>query len=125
MDFPKIAFRADAQIALGRIIQMAEDAKCNEVYLICDNPDWLSGLRKVEITVHQVATRDELPADVFYWRAHEGFWAAVGIDDGMIRDIGWASDSLMATVLLLNRFSEAYRKHFRVEPVDVKVIEEG
>lgn len=124
MHIPKIAFRADAQIELGRIIKMAKDAECTEVYIVGDNSEWLSSLRNEGFTVHAVSSREALPADVFYWRAHNGFWATVGIEDGGIREIGQATDSLTATVLLLNRFSDAYRKHFRVEPVDVQLIAE-
>lgn len=125
MNFSKLAFRPSDQASYARAIQEAEDAECSEVYLIGENTQWLNAFRAAGLTVHQVQAKEELPADVFYFYWHKGFWATVHTASGIIRTIGQAEDSLMAAKILANNYAPGFREQFHVQPVEVKLLDLG
>lgn len=120
----QIAFRADLKISLDHALQVVENEKCSEVYLVGANPSRMSELRAAGLTVHGVDTAEELPANTFLWYAHEGFWGAVHTETGFVRNVGYAEDSLMAARLLMSTYTPAYREQFHVEPVKVERLSE-
>lgn len=52
---------------------------------------------------------------------YEGFWAAVYIKSGDIRDVTYAEDEEMAKTLLLSSYTDRLKALLKVEPVDVTV----
>jgi hypothetical protein len=125
MNFSKLAFRPSEPASYARAIQVAEDEECTEVYLIGENAQWLSALRAAGLTVHQVQVKEDLPADVFQFYRHKGFWATVHTASGVMRNIGYAEDSLMAAKILANNYAPGFREQFHVHPVDVKLLDLG
>lgn len=125
MNFSKLAFRPSEQASYARAIQVAENEECTEVYLIGENAQWLSALRAAGLTVHQVQDKAELPAGVFYFYRHKGFWATVHTASGVMRNVGWAEDSLMAAKVLAGNYTREFREQFHVHPVDVKLLDLG
>jgi glycerophosphoryl diester phosphodiesterase len=123
MKITKIAFRADVVISLHRALQIVKDEECTDVYIIGDNPERVAQLRAAGLTVHQVATREELPADVFYFFLHKGVWAVMHTETDSLRDVGISFDSIMANRVLLNRFAPEYAKQFHVVPVSVELLD--
>jgi len=125
MNLSKLAFRPHEQSSLPRALQVAEQEECTEVYLIGNNAEWLSALRAAGLSVHQVQSKEELPAEVFYWYEYNGFWASVHTENGYIRNVGWSEDSLMATKVLTGNYAPGFREQFHVRPVDVKLLDLG
>lgn len=121
--FHKLAFHADETISLNWQVRITQDEECTDVYLIGSNPERQAELQATGVRVHQVKAVEDLPADVFRWYRYKGFWAAVNIEDGSLRDIGYCEDSVGATRILLNRFAPDYRKLFCVKPVKVEPLE--
>jgi hypothetical protein len=125
MNFSKLAFRPVEQASYAGAIRVAENEECQEVYLIGENAQWLNALRAAGLTVHQVQSKEELPADVFHFYRHKGFWATVHTTSGILRNVGWAEDSLMAAKVLAGNYAPEFRAQFHVHPVDVKLLDMG
>jgi hypothetical protein len=121
--FTRIAFKADVGISLDWAIRIAEDEDCTELYIVGDNQERVAGLRAAGLTVHEVATLAELPAEVYHWYRHQGHWGAVHTDSGYIRDVGFSEDSISAYRILTSRYADEYRKQFHVRPVQVKTLD--
>lgn len=120
--FTKIAFYADEEMTLNRALHVIESERCTDVYLVGANNVRKAELERKGLNVHTVQNKDDLPADVFLWLAHESFWASSRIDNGAIRDVAYAHDNLMAAKLLLSQFAPALRKQYCVRPVEVKTL---
>lgn len=87
-----------------------------------ENPAMLAALQANGRAVSQVVSRIELPADVFVWFGHEGFWATVNRETGGIRKVGFAEDSLQAETILLADYAPGYREQFTVKPMEVIIV---
>lgn len=125
--YAKLAFLAKEQNSHSRLIQVCENQEDLvrgpiEVFLVGENPALLAALQANGRAVSQVATRIELPADVFVWFGHEGFWATVNRETGRIRNVGFAEDSLQADTILLSDYAPGYREQFTVKPVEVTIV---
>jgi hypothetical protein len=121
--FKKIAFRANVGISLQSAARLLENEECSEVYIVGVDPIRVFELRAAGLTVHEVATLAELPADVYHWYRHQGHWAAIHTESGYIRDVGFAEDSITAFRALTSTYADDYRKQFHVEPVKVERLE--
>jgi len=125
MNFSKLAFRPSEQSSYAGAIRVAQNEECTEVYLIGKSAEWMAALRAAGLTVHQVQSKEELPVDAFYFYRHKGFWATVHTTSGVMRNIGWAEDSLMAARTLARNYTQEFREQFHVHPVDVKLLDLG
>lgn len=123
MNLSKLAFRPSEQTSYARAIQVAQSQECTEVYLIGENAEWRAAFRAAGLKVHQVQSKAELPADVFHFYRHKGFWATVHTASGVLRHIGYAEDSVMAARVLAGTYEAEYRAQFHVHPVDVKLLD--
>ena len=52
---------------------------------------------------------------------YKGFWAAMYIESGEIRDVTYAEDEEMAKTLLLSSYTDRLKALLKVEPVDVTI----
>jgi hypothetical protein len=125
MNLSKLAFRPSENASYAGAIRVAQNEECNQVYLIGENSEWLAALRAAGLTVHQVQSKEELPADVFHFYRHKGFWATVHTASGVMRNVGWAEDSVMAAKTLARNYTEEFREQFHVHPVDIKLLDLG
>jgi hypothetical protein len=113
-----IAFLSTDNLTGDEIFTIAEGYSVAAVYLVGPNLHLFGRLKELGRTPILALSLQELPADTFVYYRHPGYWASY-FDDGSVGEIVLAVDSLSASIRLLSKFGEEFRRQWKVRPVTI------